>query len=200
MLYSSRTLYHLTMRLLYGRYYQDRYRVLAAEVPENSVVVDVCSGDCYLHLKYLREKSVRYLGLDASPQLVRWAQKHGVRARKFDLWEEKIPAGDIILMQASLYQFLPHAESIVRRLIQAARKKVLISEPIRNLACSSSRLLSLLGQRLTVPASARSDYSSQRFDRESLMAFFGSFDEFQHSAIIPGGREMLGIFRGGGSH
>jgi hypothetical protein len=121
-----------------------------------------------------------------------------VFARRFDLWEETIPPGDIILMQASLYQFLPHAESIVRRLIQAARKKVLISEPIRNLACSSSRLLSLLGQRLTVPASARPDYSSQRFDPESLSAFFGSFDEFQHSSIIPGGREMLGVFRGGG--
>ena len=194
-IYSNRVLYHVVMRLLYGPHFDTRYRALADAIPAGASVVDVCAGDCYLYLKYLRSKSVEYLGLDLSPQMVRWAQQHGVTARHFDVWKDDLPAGDVVVMQASLYQFLPRADAIVRKLLAAARRIVIISEPIRNVSASSNPLLSIVGRRLTVPASASPAYTGRRFDQQSLTELFHAFDSFERATILPGGREMLGVFR-----
>jgi hypothetical protein len=195
-LYSHRTIYHFIMRLLYGRYFGDRYAAIAAEVPARTTVVDICAGDCYLYLKYLRHKPVQYLGLDASPRLVAWANQHGAPARVFDLWHDDLPLAQVVIMQASLYQFTPHEEKTLSALLAAASDKVIISEPIRNLAASDNRLVAWIGHRLTVPAAQAGPYSGRRFDRDSLTAFFHACPAFEGSKLIPGGREMIGIFKG----
>ena len=196
LLYSNRLAYHLVMRVLYGRHFDARYEAVAAEIPPGASVVDVCAGDGYLYLKCLRQKSVRYLALDISPSLVAWANRHGIPAQQFNVWQDTPPPGDIVVMQASLYQFLPHADAIVRNLLAAARQKVIIAEPIRNLSASSHPLLSLVSRRLTAPDSSGEHYTGQRFDRQSLGALFRAFDAFEREFIAPGGREMIGIFRG----
>jgi hypothetical protein len=197
-IYSNRLLYHLIMRLLYGRHFEARYAAIAAEITAGAgqSVVDVCAGDAYLYLKYLRSKPVQYLGLDFSPQMVRWAQQHGASMRVFDVWREEVPAGDVVVMQASLYQFLPHAEPIVRKLLAAARRTVIIAEPIRNVSASGNPLLSILGRRMTVPASEAHTYSGGRFNQGTLTTLFQSFEAFERAVILPGGREMMGIFKG----
>ncbi len=91
------------MRLLYGRHFGERYAAIAEYIPIGTSVVDVCAGDCYLYRKHLHRKSIRYLGLDASVRLVRWARRRGIEAREFNLWIDDVPGGDIVLMQASLY-------------------------------------------------------------------------------------------------
>jgi len=200
MIYSSRTVYHLVMRVLYGRHFGARYAAIAAEIPSGAEVIDVCAGDGYLYLKFLRQKSVRYLGLDISPRLVDWARKHGVSARQFNLWQDTLPPGDVVVMQASLYQFLPHAEPIIGKLLSAARHTVIISEPIRNLSSSLLPLVPGLSRHLSAPDSTGGTYTGQRFDRQSLAEFFNSFEAFQRSFMIPGGRDMVGIFHGYVSH
>ncbi len=196
MIYSNRAVYHLVMRLLYGRHFGARYAAIAAEIPSGAEVIDVCAGDGYLYLKFLRQKSVRYLGLDISPRLVDWARKRGVSARQFNLWHDTLPPGDVVVMQASLYQFLPQAEPIIRKLLSAARCKVIISEPIRNVSSSLLPLVSGLSRRLSAPDASGGTYTGQRFDRQSLADFFHSFETFERSFMIPGEREMVGIFRG----
>jgi trans-aconitate methyltransferase len=195
LLYSHRLLYHGVMRLLYGRHFEARYTALAAEIPAGSAVVDVCAGDCYLYLKYLRHKPVQYQGLDISPQLVRWAQKRGVSVREFNVWQDEVPGGDVVIMQASMYQFIPHQKTIVQKLLAAAREKVIIAEPIRNLSSSHNPLLAIFSQRATTPATEAASYSGQRFNRQSLTEFFNSFETFERSFTIPGEREMVGVFR-----
>jgi trans-aconitate methyltransferase len=195
-LYSSRTAYHIAMRLLYGRHFNERYAAIAAHIPTGSAVVDVCAGDCYLYLSFLRDKSVSYIGLDISPALVRWAQQRGVQARVFNLWQDDPPGGDVLVMQASLYQFAPQAQRVVERLLAAARDRVIIAEPIRNLSASSHRALAALSRRLTAPAPDAHGYSGQRFDRASLIALFRSFESFEESLVIAGGKEMMGLFTG----
>lgn len=193
-IYSNRRAYHWLMRSLYGRHFEDRYRAIAAQVPASSRVVDVCAGDAYLYLKHLRPKAVSYLALDASPQLVAWARRRGVAARRFDLWNDDLPDGDIVIMQASLYQFLPQADRMVDKLLAAARQQVIITEPIRNIADSDNPVLALIGKRFTRPAGAQ--YAAQRFNRDSFTALCNSFPELQTLAELPGGREMLAVFRG----
>jgi hypothetical protein len=196
LIYQQRTAYHLLMRLLYGRHFLARYAAIAAEVPFGSSVVDVCAGDGYLYLNYLRAKSVRYQALDISPRLVQWMQRHGVQAQRFDVWQDALPVADIVIMQASLYQFLPNAALVVEKMLRAARQQVIITEPVRNIASSDNLLLRLVGRRLTRPDKGGGEYQAQRFDQASLMALFRQFSAFERSCELPGGRELMGIFRG----
>jgi hypothetical protein len=184
------------MRTLYGRHFRARYVAIAGEIPERSRVVDVCAGDCYLYVEFLRQKSVEYLGLDLSANLVKWAQRHAVNARVFNLWDDDVPKAEIIVMQASLYQFAPHAETVLRKLLAAAQKTLIVSEPVRNLTSSGSPLLAWIGRRLTAPTAKCSGYSGYRFDAGSLSDLFRSFEELERSFFIPGHRELVGVFRG----
>ena len=151
LIYNHRTAYQLLMRLLYGRYFARRYEAIAAEVPAGSTVVDVCAGDGYLYLKYLRAKEVQYQALDISPRFVQWMQRRGIQARQFDVWQDELPAADIVIMQASLYQFLPDAAPVVEKMLCAARQHVIITEPIRNITSSDNPVLRFVGKRLTRP-------------------------------------------------
>jgi len=193
-IYANRRTYHWLMRGLYGRHFEDRYRAIAAHVPAASHVVDVCAGDAYLYLAHLRHKPVTYIAVDASPQLVAWARARGVDARLFDVWNDDLPQGDSVIMQASLYQFLPRADRIVDKLLAAARQRVIITEPVRNIADSGNPVLALLGKRFTKPSGEQ--YAAQRFNRASFTALCQTFPELQNLADLPGGREMLAVFRG----
>jgi hypothetical protein len=196
LIYNHRAAHHLLLRLLYGRYFSARYEAIASEVPAGSAVVDVCAGDGYLYLNYLCAKPVQYQALDISPHLVRWMQRHGIRARQFDVWRDAVPAADVVIMQASLYQFLPDAAPVVEKLLRAARQRVIIAEPVRNLASSDNPVLRLIGRHLTRPEAGGGTYQADRFDRVSLMAMFRQFPALERCCELPGGREIMGIFRG----
>ncbi|NTU63074.1 MAG: hypothetical protein HGB05_06650 [Chloroflexi bacterium] len=183
------------MRLLYGRHFSARYEAIAAEVPVGSSVVDVCAGDGYLYLNYLRAKPVRYQALDISPRLVQWMQRHGIQAQQFEVWHDTLPAGDIVIMQASLYQFLPDAAPVVEKMLRAARQSVIITEPIRNIASSDNPVLRFVGKRLTRPEQGGGEYQAHRFDQTSLMALAQQFPMLEKSCELPGGREMMIVLR-----
>ena len=102
---------------------------------------------------------------------------------------EALPAADYVIMQASLYHFLPDASPIIDRMLQAARKRVIIAEPIRNLASTDSWLLSRLGRAFTNPGVGG---HSLRFTEESLVDFFSGYaSRVVESFTIPGGRERV---------
>ncbi len=196
LIYSHRSIYHAVMRLLYGRHFEARYAAIAHEIPDHATVTDVCAGDSYLYLKYLRSKSVNYLALDISPQMIAWSQQHNVPAKLFDARHDELPVSDVIVMQASLYQFLPDARSMIVKMLNAARQQVIIAEPIRNLSDSKNPLFAFIGRRMTVPVTTAGEYAAQRFTQTSAETLFQSFEALQRIAILPGGREMIGIFTG----
>lgn len=196
LIYNHRTAYHLLMRLLYGRYFSARYEAIAAVVPAGSAVVDVCAGDGYLYLNYLRPKAVLYQALDISPRLVQWMQRHGIQARQFDVWQDPLPLADIVIMQASLYQFLPDAAPVVQKMLCAARQCVIITEPIRNIASSDNPVLRFIGKRLTRPEAGDGVYHAQRFNQTTLLDFFRQFPAVERTQEMPGGREVMIVLRG----
>ncbi len=183
------------MRALYGRHLAARDRVLAECIPDGARVVDVCAGDGALYRHELRHKNVTYLGLDASPQLVAWGRRHGVDMRSFDVRRDAIPSADTVVMQSSLYQFIEEAEPLIGRLLDAARHRVIIAEPIRNLSASDNPLVRVTARVLTRPA-RDSAYVGNRFNEERLRELFGNFAELERIFSIPGGRELIGIFTG----
>jgi SAM-dependent methyltransferase len=179
------------MQALYGRHYEARMRAVARQVPERSSVLELCCGPGTLYTRHLRERVAGYVGLDVNTRFVKALSRAGVDARRLDVAAEglQLPEADVVIMQASLYHFLPHPETVVDRMITAARDRVIVSEPIRNLASSRLPVIGALGRRAADPgvgghalrfSETTLDQLMQRYHRRVLRSF-----------LIPGGREKV---------
>jgi SAM-dependent methyltransferase len=188
-------MYELAMLLLYGRHYGSRYRAISDLIPGGSSVLDLCCGPALLYHRYLRAKSVQYTGLDINTKFIEQLIRRGGSGQLWDLRSGgPLPAADYVIMQASLYHFLPDASQVVDRMLQAAQNRVIIAEPVRNLATSKSRLLSLLGQLFTNPGAGE---HSLRFTEASLADFFSGYaSRVVESFTIAGGREQVYVLNG----
>jgi hypothetical protein len=186
--------YELAMRLLYGRGFEDRYGAIRDVVPAGASVVDVCAGDCRVFAKYLRGHVGSYLALDANAGFVAAAARRGNSARQLDARRDPIPEADVVLLQASLYQFMPNHAALVDRLAASARKLLVIAEPVRNLAQSPNPLLAWIGRRSTKAAGADCAlrFDEPLFDRFMTERFAG---RVAASRLIANGREKLYCIR-----
>jgi SAM-dependent methyltransferase len=189
LIYRSARGYELLMRALYGRHYAARMAAVADQVPPGSSVLELCCGPGTLYERHLHRRAATYVGLDVNDRFVAAQQARGVDARLLDLAtsDEPLPPADVVLMQASLYHFLPDATRIVEKMVAAARDRVVISEPIRNLASSKLPLLAALGRRAADPGVGG---HAQRFTEPTLDALMARF-EVERAFLIPGGREKV---------
>ena len=195
LVYRSATGYELVMRALYGRHYQDRLRAIADEVPAGASVLELCCGPGTLYTRYLRTRTSGYIGLDVNERFVAALRRQGIDARLMDLADagEPLPTADVALMQASLYHFLPDAGRIIDRMLAAARERVIISEPVRNLASSENPVIRLLGRHTTDPGVGGGE---RRFDERRLEELMDRYrDRALRSFSIPGGRERVCVLR-----
>lgn len=178
------------MRGLYGRHYAARFRAIAELVPDGAAVVDVCCGPATLYTHYLRAKSVDYTGLDLNEGFVERLIAAGGHGRVWNLHSDTpLPTAEYVIMQASLYHFLPEPAHVLDRMLAAAGKQVIISEPIRNLATSNSRVLAAIARRFT---DAGDGAQRHRFTEATLDDLFRDYDaRVAQRAVIAGGREKL---------
>lgn len=194
LIYRSTFFYGLLMRVLHGSSYGDRYSAVAEFIPEGAEVLEVCAGDCELYRRQLRQKGVRFLGLDNSPYFAKAAERQGIPFRLFDLRESELPVSDYVVMHASLHLLAPIHVEITERLIKAARRRVIIAEPIRNMASSPNGLVAKITKFLTEPKGGGCD--GFRFTEETMREHFQRFPEFIEERMSPDGRELIGVFRG----
>ena len=189
-LYKSALLYELLMVILYGRHYSGRYKVIADMIPAQSSVLDLCCGPAVLYHRYLHQKSVAYTGLDLSETFIKHLSARGGQGQVWDLRESAaLPGADYVVMQASLYQFLPDPQPIVDRMLRAARRKVILAEPVRNITSSKLAPLAFLGRHFTDPGDGQ---SAHRFTEDTLDRFFSRYASRLNMAFsIPGGREKV---------
>jgi trans-aconitate methyltransferase len=191
-IYRSAAGYELLMRALYGRHYATRLRLVADRVRPGASVLELCPGPGALYERHLRGRAGAYTGLDVNHRFVARLQRLGADAQLLDLNDAKaLPAADVVIMQASLYHFLPGAQAVVDRMLAAARERVIIAEPVRNLASSRLALVAQIGRRAADPG-AGGDGHAQRFTERTLdrlMARYGPLTE--EAFTIPGGREKI---------
>ena len=115
-IYRSRVAYHAAIRVLYGGYAAARLAAVADLIPHDAHVLELCCGDCSLYLRHLEGRVASYVGLDVSPRFVQWARARGVDARVADVWSAALPDADVVVMQASLYQFIPDERAMLLRI------------------------------------------------------------------------------------
>ncbi len=190
LIYRNRVVYGLVMRALYGRHYGDRYRAIDALIPHSASVLDVCCGPAVLFTEHLRSRGIDYTGLDLNQGFVARVAAAGGRGVVWDVHgDDPFPAADIVVMQASLYHFLPDPAPVVDRMLASARTRVIITEPVRNLASSDNRVISALAKRLTNPGDGD---PTNRFTEPSLDAFMARYEgRVEQRRLIAGGREKV---------
>ena len=191
LIYRSAAGYELLMRALYGRHYSARMRAVADEVPPGSSVLELCCGPATLYRRFLRARVSGYVGIDVNAGFVETLRRGGIDARQLDLdgTHVELPSADVVIIQASLYHFLPDAHRIVDRMLAAARDRVIVSEPVRNLASSGVPIVRLVGRRATDPGTGG---HATRFDERTLEALMERFEgRILRSFAIPGGRERV---------
>ena len=178
------------MRALYGRHYAERLRAVAGEVPAGASVLELCCGPGTLYMRHLRGRVSSYTGLDLNERFVGGLLARGVDARRVDLSAaESLPGADVVVMQASLYHFLADAQAVLERMLAAAGDRVIISEPVRNLASSPIPVIGAIGRRAADPGAGA---AARRFTRASLDRLMDSYrDRLIRAFPIPGGREMV---------
>jgi len=192
LVYRSSAGYELLMRTLYRRHYATRLRVVADQVRPGASVLELCPGPGALYQRHLRARAGAYTGADVNPAFLRRLQARGADVLAVDLSNApELPAADVVIMQASLYHFLPDASAIVDRMLAAARERVIIAEPIRNLASSELPLLRVLGKRATDPGTGGEGHA-HRFTAVTLDRLMEGYAGLTVSAFtIPGGREKV---------
>lgn len=190
-IYRSPLLYESVMRVLYGRHYVARREVIANLVRPGESILDLCCGPGTLYYRHLRPMGVAYHGVDLNEQFIERLRANGAEGSVLDLRDPKVtlPAADVVIMQDALMHFLPDPAPIVDRMLAAARRKVIVAEPVRNLASSSNRLIAYIAARLSDPGTGD---LTQRFNEQSLDAFFESYaNAVDESFLIPGGRDKV---------
>jgi SAM-dependent methyltransferase len=190
LIYRNRITYELLLRALYGRHYAARYRAIAELIPDGAAVVDLCCGPATLYTRFLRENSVDYFGLDVNDGFIARLNEAGGRGEVRDLHADTpLPEADFVIMQASLYHFLPEPRPVIDRMLSAAHSRVIIAEPIRNMATSHNRVLAMLGQRWT---NVGDGAQANRFTEALLDELFRDYaPRVEQQSLIAGGREKL---------
>ena len=190
LVYRSAGIYELVMLVLYGRHYFSRCAAVAELIPEGASVLEVCCGPGRLYHRHLKHKAVRYTGLDLNERFIAHLVRRGGRGEVWDLGDERpLPAADYVVMQASLYHFLPDPAPVVDRMLRAAGAQVIVAEPVRNLATNNIPLLSWLARRETDAGLGRQPH---RFTEQTLDTFFAAYSSrLRRSFLIPGGREKV---------
>jgi trans-aconitate methyltransferase len=181
--------YELLMRVRHGRQFSERMRTVAAEVPPASAVVELCCGAGTLYTHYLRGNVSSYIGLDVNERFVAMLRRRGIDARPMDLSDshEPIPSGDVLIIQGAMHEFLPDADHILNRMLAAARRLVVVSEPILAPVSSPS------AWRRLIPT-----YSRRRFTEKALDELFEPCRELLlKTTLLAGGCEKLYVLQAG---
>ena len=187
-LYWNSYIYSFLVRLQFQKYYTDRYIAVKNIIDDNSSVIDVCCGDSKLY-SFLKCKNVKYLGLDFNTKFIKYSKKNNINVKNFNIIEEVIPKADYVVMQASLYQFIPDHNQVINKLFNAALKCLIITEPVKSFAQSKNRVISMAGKLLNNPGDSLKEH---RFTLKTLKEAMSPFsDNIVKEFLIKGGIEYL---------
>lgn len=187
-LYNFPFFYTSAMRAQFGKNYKDRYLAIAKLIESKSDVVDVCCGDCAL-FKSLKDKDVKYLGLDISSAFVNKALRNNIQASLFDLRIDSVPNAEYVVLQGSLYQFKnPHL--IVRKLYDACKKRLIISEMIKNSIASCGFIKNPLS-KMIIPYFVNTENADNlfRFDENNFKNLLKAYNP----KYIKAGNDLIAV-------
>lgn len=189
LIYYSPTLYRLMMRVIYGNDFVRRYQLVADNIDKNWSVLDLCCGDCYV-ARFLG-KGTDYVGMDFNDTFVNSARAKGLKAEQCDLKKGFDPKRkfDCVIMMGSLHQFIPNEDKIIEAMKRIATKRVIISEPVKNIVVSHNRLVALIARILSNPG----DETVASIKRLSLEEVKDIYKRSGVSKVVNAGKDLIGV-------
>ena len=114
-----------------------------------------------------RDNIIKYTGIDFNNVFLNHLRKKKIDVIHMDINQEKIPIkADYVVLQSSLYQFIPNHLQIIRKLLDVTQKYLIIQETVVSYTQSSNLLLSIIGKILNNPGDG---YKTQRLDKQNLL-------------------------------
>lgn len=190
LIYHNALLYQLMMRVIYGKDFVRRYVLVADCIDKDWSVLDLCCGDCYI--KSFLPKSVHYEGRDFNETFVRGGRAKGITVEYCDM-KRGIDARkkyDCVIMMGSLHQFIPNENKVLSDMKGIAKKRVIISEPVKNIVTSKNRIVSMLARVLSNPG----DEEMAAIKRLSLDEVKGIYELNGATRTIDAGKDFIGVF------
>lgn len=191
MLYKNPFLYNSAMRLLYGSHLSSKYEAVLDFIKETDSVLDVCCGPVSLAPYLPADK--KYLGIDNSLAFQKQAFKKGIPFQLANAFFEPLPSSfQVVTLLSSLYQFKPHTQTFINKLLSLAEDKLIITEPIANVSSSKLKALRLFAKYMTEPQDKKLPYLGERFDLASLEQEMNPYQDFViYKNMISNQREMI---------
>lgn len=183
--------YKMFCRLRYGQHFSRRYLSLCEIVEKNSTFLDLCAGD-YLLYNALKTKDIKYTAIDINPHFTRKLTRKGFNAILGDVLEIEFPVSDYVYMGASLYQFYNYEEFIIRKMQRAAKKKVIVIEPVSRFVSQKNRIMRWL---VEVATKVNGNSFSHRYDYETLHSKLAYVKGFETMYKIVDGNDCMVLFK-----
>ena len=164
LIYKNIYLYRFIINILYVGRYGSRFKNIIKLIKDSKQIVDLCFGDIYI-AKYCKDNGVRWTGYDLNESFVKNAINKGYNAYQADIIKlETIPTCDVCIIQGSLYHFHDSIENLLK-LIFSSTKRLIISEPIKNLSSSNG----IIGQMARLSANAGKGNERFRYSEKSII-------------------------------
>jgi hypothetical protein len=133
LVYKNIYIYRLIMNFLYGMKYKKRFENIISLINnEEKDIVELCFGDIFI-AKYAKKNNKNWKGFDINDSFVSYAIAEGFDATNKNILLDSIPKSDVCIMAGSLYHFIDNIEFVLGKMLKSS-KKVIISEPIKNLS------------------------------------------------------------------
>ena len=184
--------YDLIMRIIWGKRHRHILERANQLIPAGASVSEVCCGTGLLYRNYLCEKEITYLGMDTNGHFIMALKQLGINSKHHDLRKDEIDPADYVVICASFYHFADEREDVLRRMCAAARKAVIISEPVKNYSHTLTGPIGKLANWLTNP---RSGSYQDRFTPESFREFADKLGASEF-AMEPGDAVATAVFKG----
>ena len=176
MIYRNIWMYRLVMNMLYLGRYRQRFKDITNQIGEKDhTIVELCFGDIHI-ASFCRKTDRSWVGYDINDVFVDHALKFGHDAVCTDILSlESLPRADVLIFAGSLYHFNENMHKIWE-LMTSCSKKIILSEPIRNITSLKNGIGKIGAKASTVKNGAE----SFRFDRHSLIEMLNRFQEPYH--------------------
>jgi len=136
------------MRLLYGRKYLNRYRLISALLPDSCSVIELCCGCGFLYEKFLARRGIHYIGVDMLDRMLSRLKKMGVKTIVGDALLTEVDVSDYCIMLGSLYHFYPKEHFVLKHMSKLGAKAIVL-EPIINYTSSKNFLISCISKAMS---------------------------------------------------
>jgi hypothetical protein len=188
-IYRHLRIYRIIMNLLYFGKYKKRFNdVIALFEKQDRTIVELCFGDIYI-ASHCRKTGKTWTGYDMNRSFVANAIGKGYCAYCGDVAAlESLPPADVCVIVGSLYHFHDAMDKLLFLSLGSA-PKIIISEPVRNLASRPG----LIGKIAAVLSNAGKGQEQFRYNRESLLQMLDNFKKkykFNYD-ILSAGKDIV---------